>query len=97
MTTNFDEKIDRNNFDTVNAVTSEKDETVLDGKMYTEMINAGAANLKAHAQEINDLNVFPIPDGDTGDNMLSTIMGGVSDEESAEESIGEAARMALIF
>ncbi len=94
MTTNFDEKIDKNTFDTVNAVTSERDETVLNGKMYTEMINAGAANLKAHAQEINDLNVFPIPDGDTGDNMLSTIMGGVSDEESAEESIGEAARKA---
>ena len=94
MTTNFEEKIDKNTYDTVNAVTSEKDETVLDGKMYTEMINAGAANLKAHAQEINDLNVFPIPDGDTGDNMLSTIMGGVSDEESAEESIGEAARKA---
>ena len=94
MTTNFDEKIDKNDFDTVNADTVERDETVLDGKMYTEMINAGAANLKAHAQEINDLNVFPIPDGDTGDNMLSTIMGGVSDEESAEESIGEAARKA---
>ena len=92
MTTNFDEKIDKNTFDTVNAAT--RDETLLDGKMYTEMINAGAANLKAHAQEINDLNVFPIPDGDTGDNMLSTIMGGVSDEESAEESIGEAARKA---
>lgn len=94
MTTNFDEKIDMTKHDNVYAETAEKDETVLDGKMYTEMINAGAANLKAHAQEINDLNVFPIPDGDTGDNMLSTIMGGVSDEESADESIGEAARKA---
>ncbi len=94
MTTNFDEKIDMTKHDNVYAETAEKDDTVLDGKMYTEMINAGAANLKAHAQEINDLNVFPIPDGDTGDNMLSTIMGGVSDEESADESIGEAARKA---
>ena len=41
------------------------------------MINSGAANLKAHVKEINDLNVFPIPDGDTGDNMLMTMMGGV--------------------
>ena len=91
---NIDEKIDNKAYDEVDAVTSEKNDTVLDGKMYAEMINAGAANLKAHAQEINDLNVFPIPDGDTGDNMLSTIMGGVADEESADESIGEAARRA---
>ena len=97
MTTNLENKIDneidrRDNIDAVTA--EEKDETVLDGKMYAEMINAGAANLKAHAQEINDLNVFPIPDGDTGDNMLSTIMGGVSDTDEADDSIGEAARRA---
>jgi DAK2 domain fusion protein YloV len=97
MTTNLENKIEKeiDERDKVNAVTAEeKDESVLDGKMYAEMINAGAANLKAHAQEINDLNVFPIPDGDTGDNMLSTIMGGVSDTEEADESIGEAARRA---
>lgn len=51
--------------------------TVLDGILYARMINSGAANLKAHVKEINDLNVFPIPDGDTGDNMLMTMMGGV--------------------
>ena len=50
MTTNFNEKADKTSYDTVNAVTSEKNESILDGKMYTEMINAGAANLKAHAQ-----------------------------------------------
>ena len=50
------------------------------------MINSGAANLKAHAQEINDLNVFPIPDGDTGDNMLSTLIS------SAENSTGGACK-----
>ena len=97
MTTNLENKIEKeiDERDSVNAVTAEeKDGTVLDGKMYAEMINAGAANLKAHAQEINDLNVFPIPDGDTGDNMLSTIMGGVSDTDEADESIGEAARRA---
>ena len=48
-----------------------------DGILFARMINSGAANLKAHAKEINDLNVFPIPDGDTGDNMLLTMMGGV--------------------
>ena len=54
--------------------------TSLDGILFARMINSGAANLKAHASEINDLNVFPIPDGDTGDNMLLTMMGGVSYE-----------------
>ena len=39
--------------------------TVLDGILFARMISSGAANLKTHAQEINDLNVFPIPDGDT--------------------------------
>ena len=48
----------------------------LDGILFARMINSGAANLKAHAQEINDLNVFPIPDGDTGDNMRMTIESG---------------------
>ena len=48
----------------------------LDGISYAGMIRGGAANLKAHAKEIDDLNVFPIPDGDTGDNMLMTVMGG---------------------
>ena len=40
------------------------------------MIRGGAARLNASRQEINDLNVFPIPDGDTGDNMYMTIEAG---------------------
>ena len=59
----------------------------LDGILFSRMINSGAANLKAHAREINDLNVFPIPDGDTGDNMLLTIMGGVYHDVSVSESL----------
>ena len=57
MTTNLENKIEKeiDERDSVNAVTAEeKDGTVLDGKMYAEMINAGAANLKAHAQEMED-------------------------------------------
>ena len=56
----------------------------LDGILFARMINSGAANLKAHVQEINDLNVFPIPDGDTGDNMLLTVMGGVYHDTVSE-------------
>ena len=45
----------------------------LNGKRYLAMICGGAARLDASRQEINNLNVFPIPDGDTGDNMYMTI------------------------
>lgn len=61
----------------------------LDGILFARMINAGAANLKAHAKEINDLNVFPIPDGDTGDNMLMTMMGGVRHNDAVSKSLDE--------
>ena len=42
---------------------------LLNGKKYLELVRGGAARLYAHRTVINDLNVFPIPDGDTGDNM----------------------------
>jgi DAK2 domain fusion protein YloV len=48
----------------------------LDANLYLNLIRGGAANLSSHRQEINDLNVFPIPDGDTGDNMYMTIQAG---------------------
>ena len=63
----------------------------LDGILFARMINSGAANLKAHAKEINDLNVFPIPDGDTGDNMLLTMMGGVRHDETTSDGLDEMA------
>ena len=52
--------------------------TVIDGIMFARMIEAGAANLSANRKTVNDLNVFPIPDGDTGDNMFMTINSGAS-------------------
>jgi len=64
----------------------------VDGKLFAGMVNSGAASLKAHADEINDLNVFPIPDGDTGDNMLMTMMGGVSRTEEIKETLSDAAK-----
>lgn len=48
----------------------------IDGRLYLSMIRGGAARLYAKRQTINDLNVFPIPDGDTGDNMYMTIESG---------------------
>ncbi len=52
--------------------------TILDGTTYAHMVEAGAANLSLHVKEVNDLNVFPIPDGDTGENMMLTMRGGAN-------------------
>lgn len=65
----------------------------LDGILFARMVNSGAANLKAHTKEINDLNVFPIPDGDTGDNMLMTMMGGVYPDYDCEKLCEVAERV----
>jgi len=40
------------------------------------MLRGGAFFLNARRQQINELNVFPIPDGDTGDNMYMTLESG---------------------
>ncbi len=60
------------------ANASGEQKKLLGGKMYSAMLRGGAAQLRANAKEVNDLNVFPVPDGDTGDNMCMTIEGGVS-------------------
>ena len=49
---------------------------MLDAELYLNLIRGGAAHLSRNRQRINDLNVFPIPDGDTGDNMYMTIEAG---------------------
>ncbi len=64
----------------------------IDGFLYAKMIQAGTENLRAHAQEINDLNVFPIPDGDTGDNMLLTISGGAQAAGNGTSSLSETSK-----
>ncbi len=58
----------------------------VDGILFEKLITSGAMNLKANMQEVNDLNVFPIPDGDTGDNMFMTINGGLPFLKSVEEN-----------
>ena len=60
----------------------------LDSELYLNLIRGGAARLTQHRQEINDLNVFPIPDGDTGDNMYMTIEAGT---EASGNTLGDMA------
>ena len=54
----------------------------LSGSLFKKMVTNGAINLKNNHQEINHLNVFPVPDGDTGTNMQMTIMAGVKEVSS---------------
>ncbi len=58
---------------------------ILTGTLYHRLIQAGTSNLRAHVQTVNDLNVFPIPDGDTGDNMLLTMHSGASCETTNDD------------
>ena len=58
----------------------------LSGVLFAKMIKSGADNLSNNKEIVNELNVFPIPDGDTGDNMSMTIDSGfaaVSDVDDA--------------
>lgn len=61
----------------------EKSETAssdkyLDGATFAAMVRGGTAELRANVKIVNELNVFPVPDGDTGDNMSMTVSGGAS-------------------
>ena len=62
----------------------------LNGEQFKELVRNGAMNLRANYQEVDELNVFPVPDGDTGTNMSRTIEGGVHAVENLnEKSIGK--------
>ena len=50
----------------------------LGGLLLAKMARGGAAELRSNAEEVNNLNVFPVPDGDTGDNMRMTIESGIA-------------------
>ena len=51
----------------------------IDAKILSRMFLSGAKNLEAKKEWINELNVFPVPDGDTGTNMTLTIMSAASE------------------
>lgn len=51
----------------------------LNGMLLKELVESGANNLANDYRRVDDLNVFPVPDGDTGTNMKMTIMAGVSE------------------
>lgn len=57
----------------------------IDAKLLQKMFLSGAGNLKAKKEWINDLNVFPVPDGDTGTNMTLTIMSAAKEVSALAE------------
>ena len=57
----------------------------VDGNLFKSLVINGAANLRANYQIVDSLNVFPVPDGDTGTNMKMTIEGGVNEIASMDD------------
>lgn len=56
----------------------------INAELLAKMFLAGAANLEAKKEFINELNVFPVPDGDTGTNMTLTIMSAAKEVSAME-------------
>ena len=66
----------------------------LGGALFAKMLKGGATELRTNAEEVNKLNVFPVPDGDTGDNMTMTIESGVAAIEAVEsDNIAEVMKV----
>lgn len=65
---------------------------IIDAKMLAKMFLSGAKNLEAKKEWINELNVFPVPDGDTGTNMTMTIMSATKEVSN----LGDNASMEAI-
>lgn len=66
--------------------------TDISASQFQEMVQAGANRLQTNAEFVNSLNVFPVPDGDTGTNMnLSMTSGAKAVSDSMSDNIGELA------
>ena len=64
----------------------------IDGAAFRRMVISAAAAIEINKQRINELNVFPVPDGDTGTNMSMTLNNAVADLKRAEDpSLTQAA------
>lgn len=66
---------------------------ILTGKLFKEMVLCGANTLHNNHPEIDALNVFPVPDGDTGTNMSLTFLAGAKEIENLDSNnIGEISK-----
>lgn len=65
------------------------------GKLFRDAVISGANNISNQRQAVDELNVFPVPDGDTGTNMSMTINNAVGELRNASDAVsaGDAAKM----
>ena len=64
------------------------------GAEFRRMMISAAASIEIHKQQLNELNVFPVPDGDTGTNMSMTINAAAADLRRTEDpALGQAAKV----
>jgi DAK2 domain fusion protein YloV len=68
-----------------------------DGKGLLEAFRAAVVNLEAHVDEINALNVYPVPDGDTGSNMFATVKAALDEADGATDRSAERIAAAISF
>jgi hypothetical protein len=72
----------------------------IDGALMKQMLINGAASVELHKQQINELNVFPVPDGDTGTNMSMTLSAAANElrksEGGALSDVVQAAASAML-
>ena len=68
-----------------------------DGEGLLDAFRAAVANLETHVDEINALNVYPVPDGDTGSNMLATVKAALEEAESAAGQPADRIAAAISF
>ena len=67
----------------------------INGADFRRLMLSAAASIEIHKQQLNDLNVFPVPDGDTGTNMSMTINAAANDRRKTEDpSLEKAASVA---
>lgn len=68
-----------------------------DGNGLLDAFRAAVSNLEAHVDEINSLNVYPVPDGDTGSNMLATVRAALDEAEAVAGQPADRVAAAISF
>ena len=68
-----------------------------DGNGLLDAFRAAVANLEAHVDEINGLNVYPVPDGDTGSNMFATVRAALEEAEAVAGQPADRVAAAISF
>ena len=66
----------------------------MNGSLFRSLLDYGIRNLALHCEEVNDLNIFPVPDGDTGTNMVTTLRNG---SRAIEQEDGDLSALSKHF